>query len=511
MGVRRSEVENEEAHPPKTSIHVPITPTTTTRKKSHLPYFPPPSSSVCVRAEVVRVKRVVGFLWGGGKGREGKGEAWHKPFEHRKEKRRGHIRVVDATRKGGGASDDVMTTALVPILSEHKSKSYLITFFIGAALVCGAYFLSDAFMMKEYKDKISMWFTTQYRQSNVSAPGETKTVRAVSDPCKDQRRPLGSESLPKGIIVEKSNLEMRPLWGFPEDNKKGKSRPRKNLLVLAVGIKQKGIVDHVVRKFLTANFVVMLFHYDGIVDEWSHLSWSHQAIHVSAVNQTKWWFAKRFLHPDIVSEYDYIFLWDEDLGVEYFDPNMYLRIIKEEGLEISQPALDPAKSVIHHPISVRVRGSKVHRRMFKYKGREKCTNKSSAPPCVGWVEMMAPVFSGRAWRCSWYMIQNDLIHAWGLDKLLGYCAQGDRTLNIGVVDSQYIVHLGLPTLGGNKSEADIPANATDGRMEVRRQSFNEMQILKRRWGDAAKEDRCWVDPYPVPANETKPGNSPHAR
>jgi hypothetical protein len=31
------------------------------------------------------------------------------------------------------------------------------------------------------------------------------------------------------------------------------------------------------------------------------------------------WFAKRFLHPDIVSEYDYIFLWDEDLGVENFD------------------------------------------------------------------------------------------------------------------------------------------------------------------------------------------------
>lgn len=31
------------------------------------------------------------------------------------------------------------------------------------------------------------------------------------------------------------------------------------------------------------------------------------------------WFAKRFLHPDIVSEYAYIFLWDEDLGVENFD------------------------------------------------------------------------------------------------------------------------------------------------------------------------------------------------
>ncbi|XP_028065000.1 uncharacterized protein LOC114268094 isoform X1 [Camellia sinensis] len=64
-----------------------------------------------------------------------------------------------------------------------------------------------------------------------------------------------------------------------------------------------------------------------------------------------------------------------------------------------------------------------------------------------WVELMAPVFSKAAWRCAWYMLQNDLIHAWGLDFQLGYCAQSDRTKNVGVVDSEYIVHLGLPTLG----------------------------------------------------------------
>ena len=36
------------------------------------------------------------------------------------------------------------------------------------------------------------------------------------------------------------------------------------------------------------------------------------------------WFAKRFLHPDIVAEYGYIFLWDEDLGVESFHPQRYV-------------------------------------------------------------------------------------------------------------------------------------------------------------------------------------------
>lgn len=35
------------------------------------------------------------------------------------------------------------------------------------------------------------------------------------------------------------------------------------------------------------------------------------------------WYAKRFLHPDIVSAYEYILIWDEDLGVEHFNGDKY--------------------------------------------------------------------------------------------------------------------------------------------------------------------------------------------
>lgn len=35
------------------------------------------------------------------------------------------------------------------------------------------------------------------------------------------------------------------------------------------------------------------------------------------------WYAKRFLHPDIVAAYEYIFIWDEDLGVEHFNADRY--------------------------------------------------------------------------------------------------------------------------------------------------------------------------------------------
>ena len=42
-------------------------------------------------------------------------------------------------------------------------------------------------------------------------------------------------------------------------------------------------------QFPAENFTIMLFHYDGIVDEWNVFPWSSQSIHVVAVNQTKWY------------------------------------------------------------------------------------------------------------------------------------------------------------------------------------------------------------------------------
>ncbi|KAL5555138.1 hypothetical protein UlMin_037374 [Ulmus minor] len=385
------------------------------------------------------------------------------------------------------------------VASDSKNKSCLCSLFGVALLVCAAYFLGGAFVAKDYKDRLSRWgmiYGTQNPNTNSHQVKNTKT-----DICKRQCLPEGTEVLPKGIVSRASNLELQPLWGSTKKKKIAKSSL--SLLAIAVGINQKEVVNKIVKKFPSSNFVVMLFHYDGFVDEWRDLSWSNRAIHVSAVNQTKWWFAKRFLHPDIVAEYNYIFLWDEDLGVEKFDAKRYLSIVKEEGLEISQPALDPAKSAVYHGITARQRGSKVHRRYYKLKGTGRCDDNSTSPPCIGWVEMMAPVFSRVAWRCVWYMIQNDLIHAWGLDIQLGYCSQGDRMKNVGVVDAEYVVHLALPTLGvSNNIKASSSSLKIDNRAKVRMQSSIEMKIFKERWNNAVKEDSCWVDPYRLSANQS---------
>ncbi|KAL0384648.1 UNVERIFIED_CONTAM: hypothetical protein Sradi_2859100 [Sesamum radiatum] len=184
----------------------------------------------------------------------------------------------------------------VCLLADPKRNSCLCSLFVTMSLICGAYFVGSAWLGKD-----------SYRLS----PGLVlNTTEQYSASVKCENNP----------------------------------KHRTSLLAVAVGIKQKRLANEIVKKFLRDDFVVMLFHYDGVVDEWHDFEWSDRVIHVSATNQTKWWFAKRFLHPDIVAEYEYVFLWDEDLGVENFHPQ-------------------------------------------------------------SWVEMMAPVFSRAAWRCVWYMIQ----------------------------------------------------------------------------------------------------------
>ncbi|XP_027346395.1 uncharacterized protein LOC113858116 isoform X2 [Abrus precatorius] len=314
------------------------------------------------------------------------------------------------------------------------------------------------------------------------------------------------KSLPRGIIHATSDFELRPLWLPSSSRSKASVYTNRNLLAVPVGITQKHNVDAMVQKFLPENFTIILFHYDANVDGWWDLNWSSKAIHIAARNQTKWWFAKRFLHPDIVSTYDYIFLWDEDLGVEHFSPSRYIEIVKEEGLEISQPALDPNSTEIHHRITVRARTKKVHRRVYELRGKTRCSDASKGPPCTGFVEGMAPVFSRSAWYCTWHLIQNDLVHGWGVDMKIGYCAQGDRTQNVGVVDSEYVVHKGIQTLGGSTHDTTRVSNrkrrtvrhgaaAFDQRIEIRRQSTWELQVFKERWNQAIAEDRNWVDPF----------------
>ncbi|KAK8454543.1 hypothetical protein SEVIR_5G473700v4 [Setaria viridis] len=250
----------------------------------------------------------------------------------------------------------------------------------------------------------------------------------------------------------------------------------KYLVTFTVGISQKENINRAVKKF-SSDFAILLFHYDGQVSEWDEFEWSKRAIHVSARKQAKWWYAKRFLHPDIVAAYEYIFIWDEDLGVNHFNGDEYIKLVKKYQLEISQPGLEPDKGLTWQ-MTKRRGDRQVHKVTEE---REGWCSDPHVPPCAGFVEIMAPVFSRDAWRCVWHMIQNDLIHGWGLDFALRKCVEPAHE-KIGVVDSQWIVHQVVPSLG-NQGQSENGRAPWEG---VRERCRKEWGIFQTRMAEAEK-------------------------
>ncbi|KAI3949663.1 hypothetical protein MKW92_008761 [Papaver armeniacum] len=287
--------------------------------------------------------------------------------------------------------------------------------------------------------------------------------------------PRGAELLPPGIIVSESDLYFRRLWGDPNEDLPTKPR---YLVTFTVGIGQTKNIDAA----FSSNFTILLFHYDGKTSEWDQFEWSKRAIHVSIRKQTKWYsninlsyllllllyllffqldvirisilllvyvgcgMQKRFLHPDIVSSYEYIFIWDEDLGVEHFNAERYIELVKKHDLAISQRETEEKPGWCSDP---------------------------HLPPCAAFVEIMAPVFSRDAWRCVWHMIQNDLVHGWGLDFALRRCVEPAHE-KIGVVDSQWIIHQVIPSLG-SQGESEKGKAPWEGVRERCRSEWAEFQ------------------------------------
>lgn len=299
--------------------------------------------------------------------------------------------------------------------------------------------------------------------------------------------PRGAERLAPAIVAAESDFYLRRLWGLPSEDLTIK---QKYLVTFTVGYGQKDNVDAAVKKF-SGNFTILLFHYDGRTTEWDEFEWSKRAIHVSVAKQTKWWYAKRFLHPDIVAAYDYIFIWDEDLGVEHFNAEEYIRLVRKHGLEISQPGLEPRNGLVWQ-MTKRRGDREVHKETVEKPGR--CNN-PLMPPCAAFIEIMAPVFSRDAWRCVWHLIQNDLVHGWGLDFSLQKCVEPAHE-KIGVVDAQWIVHQTFPTLG-NQGQAENGKAPWQG---VRERCKREWSIFSNRLLNA--EEAYYKSMASDPSNST---------
>ncbi|XP_076889346.1 uncharacterized protein LOC143540080 [Bidens hawaiensis] len=319
--------------------------------------------------------------------------------------------------------------------------------------------------------------STQTILNVISVTQDNSSKATHGDPSKIwvSSNPRGAERLPPAILAAESDFFPRRLFGKPSEDIMIKP---KYLVTFTVGENQKPNIDKAVKKF-SENFTILLFHYDGKTTEWDEFEWSKRAIHISVAKQTKWWYAKRFLHPDIVAPYDYIFIWDEDLGVDHFDAEEYIKLVRKHGLEISQPGLDRSSRGLTWQMTRRRGDREVHKETEEKPGW--CSD-PHLPPCAGFVEIMAPVFSREAWRCVWHLIQNDLVHGWGLDFALQKCVEPAHE-KIGVVDAQWIVHQGLPSLG-NQGQGENGKQPWQG---VRQRCKSEWKMFRERVSNADNE------------------------
>ncbi|URE30530.1 lysine ketoglutarate reductase trans-splicing related 1 [Musa troglodytarum] len=308
------------------------------------------------------------------------------------------------------------------------------------------------------------WTSANNQNRNNATSNTTDTLKIYVP-----TNPRGAERLPPGIIVPESDFYLRRLWGNPDEDLITR---QKYLVTFTVGYDQKKNIDAAVKKF-SENFAILLFHYDGRTSEWDEFEWSKRAIHVSTRKQTKWWYAKRFLHPDIVAPYEYIFIWDEDLGVQHFDAEEYIRLVKKHGLEISQPGLEPDKGLTWQ-MTKRRGDREVHKETEEKPGW--CAD-PHLPPCAAFVEIMATVFSRDAWRCVWHMIQ-------------------PAHEKIGVVDSQWIIHQVVPSLG-NQGQSENGKAPWEG---VRERCRKEWEMFRKRLSEAEKA--YYVSKGMAPPNST---------
>ncbi|KAJ3361361.1 hypothetical protein GGF32_007407 [Allomyces javanicus] len=214
------------------------------------------------------------------------------------------------------------------------------------------------------------------------------------------------------------------------------------LLALVVTQSVRKTVAPLITKFRAEGLDVVLFHTDAPGDDPTP-AWVdavgpayHECTAIRAAGQGKYWFAKRFLTPDVVQLYDYLFLWDAHVALPHaeWSPSQFTALLKRFHVHIAQPALlrsDSDQITLGHVHG----GSPIGR----YTTR---------------IDMAVPVISRAAWQgCVWATLPHDGVSFAGANDAwypicatLGYC----RTA---VVDAMAVHHR------APKLDADAVASA----------------------------------------------------
>jgi hypothetical protein len=183
------------------------------------------------------------------------------------------------------------------------------------------------------------------------------------------------------------------------------------LLAIATSAIHKENVARIVERFGPA-FEKWLFVWDGSTFEETQFA-DCRVIHRDRFKKCH--FALELLTPDAAAPYDYVFLWDDDVDVDQFYPELFLEIMRRNELEMAQPALAPGSHVSH-------------RITLQHPGIGRFTD---------FVEVMAPVWTRAAWKKWHAMLVPENHWGWGYDVAARSACGYDR---MGIIDCTPVRH-----------------------------------------------------------------------
>lgn len=206
------------------------------------------------------------------------------------------------------------------------------------------------------------------------------------------------------------------------------------LYVSPVGGAAEELLPGVLEAFLSAGSDCWLLQYDEAELELP------ENVRVILDRGYKWQLALKYLHPDAVADYDFIFFWDDDLGVSRFDPLRFARIMRMNRLDMAQPAIQSPHGLSH---------AITRHRPCPPPWRD--PDGVTVHPVVGrltnFVEIMAPVFTREAWRDFYSYLDPQNRSGWGYD----YIPLGRK----GIVDAMPVIHTRAVQSINGGSESEI--------------------------------------------------------
>ncbi|KNE72635.1 hypothetical protein, variant [Allomyces macrogynus ATCC 38327] len=133
--------------------------------------------------------------------------------------------------------------------------------------------------------------------------------------------------------------------------------PRKlGLVLLTAGAGAKSNVDALVRRFGLDHFAFMICHWDNAT--WTEFDWYARVTSVRVARQSKFWYSKRFIPPEVAMAYESVWLFDDDLQLEPgWDPAEFVRNMIKYNIQFAQPSLSKGEHGMQGTVVKRVDGS----------------------------------------------------------------------------------------------------------------------------------------------------------